>query len=35
VDLLSSPADTINGAFDESRWNTVAERVLGLPKEPR
>jgi hypothetical protein len=35
VDLLFSRADTINGAFDESRWNTVAERVLGLPKEPR
>ncbi|MDQ0843435.1 hypothetical protein QFZ68_003115 [Streptomyces sp. V1I6] len=35
MDLLFSRADTINGGSAESRWNTVAERVLGLPKEPR
>jgi hypothetical protein len=35
VDFLLSRAGTINGGSAESRWNTVAERVLGLLKEPR
>jgi alkylation response protein AidB-like acyl-CoA dehydrogenase len=32
---LFSRADTIYGGSDEIQRDVIAERVLGLPKEPR